>query len=190
MSRKPDNDDLGFAKAIEEAMAETDAALAADPTRSIADPTLPIYRLNAAYELAKEEKRFAAGDRNALLGAIRICANHDLVMPEWLARAFIRSYDKVLRHDVGSWDDAFGRPLPKGKHLNAARKKRNKGFSAWIRVRQLHDQGRAIDEQLFEDVGKELGLGKTLVSEYYYDRGGGLPEKRKILRKDSKPSRP
>lgn len=197
-----------YRKAVEEAQRETDAALAADPSRNIADPTLPIFQFVARNDLLVEKARFEAGDRNALLGAIRICANHDLVMPEWLARAFIRAYDKVLRHDVGSWDDAFGRPLPKGRHLNAARKKRNKAPAVWRRVRKLHEEGRAIDDLLFEDVGKELGLGKTLVSEFYYEHdarwGGlsmaakvileplraeppsGLPEKKKTLRKESK----
>src|SRR3569623_2277533 len=47
----------------------------------------------------------------ALLGALRICANYDLVMPAWLSRAYIKAYDSVLFARVGSWDRAFGRPF-------------------------------------------------------------------------------
>lgn len=198
-----------YRQALLAAQEETEALRAADPTRSIADPTLPVFQFVARNDLLMEKARYEAGDKNALLGAIRICANHDLVMPEWLARAFIRGYDKVLNHKVGSWDDAFGRPLPKGKHLNAARKKREKGPAAWLEVqRMVKEEDRAIDDLLFEDVGKKLGLGKTLVSEFYYEHEArwsglspaaqvlleqyrkddppGVPEKRKTSRKESK----
>lgn len=199
-----------YREAVRKAQEETEAALAADPTRSNADPTLPIFRFVARNDLLIEKARYEAGDKNALLGAIRICANHDLVMPEWLARAFIRSYDKVLTHRVKSWDEAFGSPLPKGKHLNAARKKREKSPAVWLEVRRMvTEEGRAIDDLLFEDVGKKLGLGKTQASEFYYahdalwgnlsapaqvileplraESPSEITEKQKTLRKESKP---
>lgn len=193
-----------YRQAALEAWRQTEVELASDPSRNISDPKLAIYRFVAMNDLLVEKARFEAGDKNALLGAIRICANHDLVMPEWLARAFIKGYDKVLRHDVASWDDAFGRAFPKGKHLNAARKNRNKAPAVWLKVRQLHDEGRgkAIDVA-FEEVGKQLGLGKTQVSEYYYHMNARMhlspasqvlldeyrvPEENKTLRKDNKKS--
>lgn len=175
-----------YRDAVLQAQRDTEKALADDPKRSAADPTLPIFKVVAEFDLLVEKARFEAGDKAALLGAIRICANHDLVMPEWLARGFIRGYDKALRHEVGSWDDAFGRPFPKGKHLNAARKKRSKAPALWMKVRKMHEAGRAIDDGLFEEVGEEFGLGKTQASEFYYHvdsrmRVGPVPAARVLL---------
>jgi hypothetical protein len=77
-----------------------------------------------AHERLEEERaRYNAGDMAALFGALRVCANHDLVMPEWVSRAFIRGYDKVLTCRAGSWDEAFGAPYPKGFHLVGTRKR-------------------------------------------------------------------
>ncbi|MGY6517378.1 MAG: hypothetical protein ACXIUZ_01560 [Lysobacteraceae bacterium] len=152
---------------LKDAWRETERILEQEPSRSIADPTLPVYRIAAEAELAEEHARFEAGDRTALMGAIRVCANHDMVLPEWVSTAFIRSYDQVLTRKVASWDEALGRPLPKGKHLAAARKKRNKAPAVWLEINRLHAAGRGIDDELFSEVGHKLGLGRTLVAEYY-----------------------
>jgi hypothetical protein len=153
---------------MQAAMRETEEILRADSSRSLADPTLPVYREAAAEELKTERERFERGDKAALLGAVRICANHDLPLPSWASRAFIAAYDRVLRLDTGSWDDAFGRPYPKGKHLAAMKKKRLHRVPVKVAVDRAHKAGRAIDETLFSQVGKEFGLGITLVAELYY----------------------
>jgi hypothetical protein len=36
-------------------------------------------------------------------------------------------------------------------------------------VQELSESGRAIDKKLFEDVGKEFGVGGTVASDLYYD---------------------
>lgn len=155
--------------AIRAAMEKQKEMLKADPTRSIADPTLPVAVVAAHMDLEQERIRFEAGDNNALLGAIRICANHDIVLPEWTSRAFIRAYDDVLNFKKGSWDEAFGHPIPKGKHLSALRKKRTKKWAVWNAVQDaIKTKNQAIDEQLFAEIGKDLGLGKTLAAEFYY----------------------
>jgi hypothetical protein len=157
--------DLLFAQA----KLETEEILAADPSRSFADPTLPIFRLHGMERLEQERLHFEAGNKMSLLAAIRICANHDLVMPEWVALAFIAGYDKVLNCRANSWDAVFGNPYSKGKHLAAMRKKRELSPAVWLAVNDARNQGATVDENLFEQVGKELGLGKTLAAEYYYD---------------------
>ena len=67
-----------------------------------------------------------------------------------------------------SWDDAFGSPHPKGRHRNAVRLEKLK-YKVHSRVRDIHKkEGVSINNELFERVGKELGLGgKTTVSELY-----------------------
>ncbi|MBK8993994.1 MAG: hypothetical protein IPM40_21230 [Gammaproteobacteria bacterium] len=156
-----------YAERIRQAMKESEAIIARDPGRA-ADPTLPIAKVAAEYDLEAEPQRFEAGDRMALMGAMRICANHDLPMPLWVSRAFISAYDQVLNCKAKSWDTVFGNPYPKGEHLSARRKKRTKAPAVWVAINRAHKQGRAIDESLFTEVGKKLGLGKTLAAEYYY----------------------
>lgn len=140
----------------------------------------PFFEWVALHELDELEKRFDAGDRWALMLGIRKCANFDLVMPEWLACAYIKAFDTVNNHRVKSWDDVFGPPLTKGAQLSARRKKREKSVHVWNEV-QSHllaeqvwnektrqwESARPIDDELFTKVGEKLGLGLTLTKTYY-----------------------
>lgn len=144
------------------------------------DPSGPLYQWSALHSLDKEWEAHEAGDKMALFGAIRLCANHDLPLPEWAARVFITGYDKVLNHLAASWDEAFGQPFPKGKHLAAARRNRMLRCAVWLKVKEITEQaspsgpGRPllrrppIDVNLFERVGREFGINRTLASELYY----------------------
>lgn len=154
----------------EEAWAANQAALQENPSRPWTDPTLPLKQWFALQELDICHKNYEKHPY-LLMTAIRICANHELPLPEWAATAYIRAYDTVNNARAKSWDTVFGNPYPKGKHLSAIRKKRMNGVAVWneiTRIRQM-DPDIPIDEELFEIVGKKLGLGKTLASEYYYD---------------------
>lgn len=150
-----------------------DDAIAANEasTLSIGDPTRPLYQWNGAQRL-EAMRAGALINGFDVLACVRICANHDLVMPEWLAFAFIRRYDAVLNCRAGSWDDpaAFGKPYPKGTHLSALRKARVNSYAVWNMVNSIlkANPERAIDKGLFEEVGEHLGLGATLADEYYY----------------------
>lgn len=167
-----------FLAAYDTAAAEQEAVLLADPTRQRTDPTLPVSQLFGRLALEDERARFAAGDRVALLAAIRECARCGLPMPEWVAVAFIRSYDRVLNCRVKSWDDAFGAPFPKGAHLNALRKRRELRFAVGLAVlhRVQRDPSTPIDKGLFEAVGDEFGVGASQAEELYYSAvARGLP---------------
>jgi len=162
---------------LQDAQAATEAALAADPARSSGDPTLPVFQWATAQEVDALRAVIEGGDGFALLGAVRKCANHGIPMPEWLAKQFIRRYDRVLACRLGSWDDAFGRPYPKGKHLNALRKQREKRFAVYnaVRAAKASDPKIAIDAILFEKVGDSLGIGKTLAETLYYQAKRMMP---------------
>jgi hypothetical protein len=134
-----------------------------------ADPTGPFSQWAALHRLDDLEAAYRAGDEGALLAAVRDCACHQLVMPDWLVRAFVGRYDKVLTCRVGSWDDAFGRPFPKGRSLAAARKRRAKRFAVVLAVRRLHQQGRAIDEGLFAEAGQALAISGATARDLYYE---------------------
>ena len=109
---------------------------------------------------------------------------HDLSIPPWAAKAYIVRFRKVLHLEADSWDAAFGRPYPKGLHLAKARRRRELRFRVYGRVRDLTKDGTALDERLFERVGDEFEIGKTLCNDLYYEavrfleRRGLLPRKR------------
>jgi hypothetical protein len=166
------------ALALDRALEETDAIIEADPSRSL-DPSLPVFQVAQQLVLEEHREAFESGDSQALLAAIRICANHDIAMPKWLSAAYIRAYDLVLSCRVGSWDDAFGRPFPKGAHLKKLRQKRQLRFQVGQDVDDLHSKERILDDALFEEVGKKYGLKKTVTSELYYEY------KKFMLREDS-----
>lgn len=137
---------------------------------SYEDPSGPLYQWNALHNLDGLEQAFIRGNKFAMMQALRVCANHSLPMPDWLARAYIRAFDRVLKLQIGSWDDAFGRPIKKGTHLKRARKRNEAQWEVINRIReiQLAKPMTPIDEGLFERVGAEIGIGKTLCNKLYY----------------------
>ena len=146
------------------------------------DPTRPISRFLAFRFLEECEVEFIeTRSGRAILRAIRRCANCDIVLPEWLARAYISMYDKVLNCQAGGWDDAFDKPFPKGSHLSALRKKRKLQMLVLNKVRErlALEPKTPIDKSLFEEVGNGLGLGATLTEEFYYSASHLLPNRRK-----------
>lgn len=154
---------------FEEAQEANEREMAATG-KQFCDPTLPFSRLVAHHELVALGEQFKKGDQWVLMQAIRVCANHDMPLPEWASRAYIRAYDSVNWARAKSWDEVFGRPYPKGTNMKATRKRRIGTFQVWNRVREIQRQepDTPISEALFERVGKEFNLGKTLASEYYY----------------------
>jgi hypothetical protein len=158
---------------IDAAIAETNAILAADPSR-LGDPRLPISRLDARDFIEAQRLLFEGGDKMALMAAIRRCANCEMVLPPWVARAFIASYDQVLWCRTDSWDVAFGSPYKKGTKLPERKRRRELGPAVYLAVEKAIAAGRATDDNLFDEVGEKLGIGKTLASELYYGWRDGL----------------
>lgn len=115
------------------------------------------------------------GDGCAVLAAIDLCVTRGLVAPDWLAHAFNRRYESVLKRQAKSWDDplVFGSPYPKGYRLAAERKRRNMRGRVWDAVNKKIEEcpDVAIGKVLFEEVGESLKppLGGTLVGDYYYE---------------------
>lgn len=133
------------------------------------DPANAFGQWHGHQRLLECRERFRAGEKFALMQALRICANHDLPMPEWLSIAYISAFDKILNHKSKSWDEVLGPAIPKGKHLASLRKERQFGLSVALEVRCRHkQQGLNIDPEMFEAVGKKFNIGKTLASDYYY----------------------
>lgn len=154
---------------IDEAIGELDGWLREHPGEYSCSP---VSQCNAARMIEADKASIESGDGFAVLTCIRRCVTHGLVAPVWLAYAFNRRYGAVLNCLADSWDDpqAFGRPFPKGKHLNALRKARVNRFAVLNAVNEklAFEPETAIDKSLFESVGKPLGLGSTLTEELYY----------------------
>ena len=153
---------------LEEALDESMPYLMSGES-SLSDPLLPLNKYIAKVALPRVEERFNSGDKYALLHAIYVCATHDLLMPEWVKKAYIEGMYKVNNLEVRRLEDVFGSPLKKGEHIAAARKKNKYAARVCEEVGIAIRDGKAIDTALFEEIGLKLGLGKTLVSEYYYE---------------------
>jgi hypothetical protein len=135
-------------------------------------PQAPIFQKSAADHIQSRKEQIKEGDGFEVLSCIRWCINHGLVAPIWLCKEFNKRYDSVLNLKAKSWDDklSFGKPYKKSFNLNAAKKEKYKKFTVHAEViRLLNSRPKPpIDDGLFELVGKQFGIGKTLAKEYYY----------------------
>jgi len=117
------------------------------------------------------KERFDGGENSALLYAIYHCLLLKRPLPEWLRLAFLHTYEAHARFEIRSWDEVFGRPVPKGAHLET--EKRNAELRPLIieRVKALKGPKTPIDKNLFEEIGRKLKppLSGTAVSDIYYD---------------------
>jgi hypothetical protein len=159
---------------LDRAIAETLEIIEANPER-ISDATLPVLVYAAKQGLEVLRICYEQGDKFALLAAMRECAIHSMVMPDWLARGFISAYDSVGCCEVGSWDEAFGIPYRKGAHLLRMRQDRINLFRVARRINERHKQGASLNRELFEEVGKELGVGRTKAEELWRRAKKQLP---------------
>ncbi len=164
----PGRDELKalYIMAQDEAMAATMSwAEKSDGKRS------PMERWVAAQELRVWRKQYQKGEKKAITEGLYLCALNDIPLPKWLAFSYLAAFRKVIFFKAKSWDDVFGRPHPKGTQLLAKRDKREKMFSLYNRIHEIKQRSpdTPIDESLFEKVGKEFGLGKSLTNEYYYE---------------------
>lgn len=107
----------------------------------------------------------------ALMSALYACAESEIAMPFWVAhnfreRIFDIEFGRVSRN---SWDEVFGLPLPKGTHMNRRRRRALAGPHIANAVDQAIRNGSAVGPELFERVGREQGVGKTVAEELYYE---------------------
>jgi hypothetical protein len=69
------------------------------------------------------QEQYARGDKTVIITSLVACMAGGTPIPPWLQMAFLKETCRVLTHEVASWDDAFGPPIPKGAQLDAARQK-------------------------------------------------------------------
>jgi len=158
---------------IEEAMQAEEEAL----KKGANGPTTPLWQWLALHALDELEAAYKEGDEGALFAAIRQCANHDLVMPEWVSSSFIRGYDKVLSCRVRTWSEAFGKTGFEGKDLKNHRQNQHLRFKIYgevVKLKKEHEK-RPTDEWLFEEVAEKFNIKKTLANRLYYEAKRLIP---------------
>lgn len=139
------------------------------------EPRGPVFQWQAAQNIQQEREQIEAGDGFSILAAIASCVTYGLVAPEWLARAYLRSYRKVLSCESASWDEVFGKPYP-GKKLADLRRRRQLRLAVFNSVSEIRkSEGTSIDVGLFEQVAQKFNIGKTLCSELYYEAKKMMP---------------
>ena len=153
-----------------------EAQEAQDKVKHLHGPARPIYQWFAARELTDIGTQTERSGFD-VLACVRKCAIHQLVMPEWLADAFVKRYNSVLNCRAGSWDDdaAFGEPYPRldgqpKRQLKSLRKTRLHREAVWVAVVKAIEVNPklAIDINLFQRIGLVFGLKSTEVQTYYY----------------------
>jgi len=111
------------------------------------------------------ERKFRDGDKTELLQVMNLCVSLRMPFPGWVRIAFLTATSSLPR----SWDDVFGRPLPKGKNPNKERLWIRVQVPLYLRVQELHARGKPIDEDMFKVVGKELGISGGTANRIYYE---------------------
>jgi hypothetical protein len=120
----------------------------------------------------------------AALATIAYCVNENLTIPEWATATLAWFYDEQNKGHYRSWDQIFGKPMTAGRAKRAQRDLGSLNAIADM-VKSAQANGTPIDNELFERIGRELGIGsRTRVSELYSTWcRSPKPQHRKISRK-------
>lgn len=153
--------------------AEEHIRLLNSDTKSLAtgDPT-PVAQHYFETEWLPELEKLAKEDNFYLMKAIAVCLKLDLPMPKWIKESFLDVFGQVssLIINKNSWDEVLGTPYPKGKHIKLSRELAHLPSKIYFECKSLKNKHSelAVDEYLFEQIGRKYGFGKTKASELYY----------------------
>lgn len=132
------------------------------------DPRSPLAKWFARKELDLYRESFEVGYL-CVLDALDTCLTHGLQVPAWLSAAYQDAFRRSKIEVHRSWDEAFGRPIPKGTHATRLTRRRYLQYAIYNFVSDEREGGSPIDEALFERTGARFGVGKTLASTIYYE---------------------
>lgn len=124
--------------------------------------------------LEQKHKDYESGDNFALLEAVEICALSDLKLPEWVADGYIDTFQKVKQVEVKSLDDAFNFHLPKGKHIDSYKARKQLNLPVFVACLEANRIGlpltrRSRKESAFDLVGKQFDISAGLAEKIYQE---------------------
>ena len=123
---------------------------------------------NARQRVKDLKSKYEAGDMNALLDAVSICALHKVALPRWAVAALGEQIHRARTYRVASWDAIFGKPIKKGQHLSAARKEwelmRSVPYEMWTLTKH---KGLSLQDA-FTAAAKSLCSNETTIKQIYY----------------------
>jgi hypothetical protein len=137
----------------------------------------PYFRATARYILEGYERRFATGDEWALVNTLDTCAIHELALPEWAAREWVRRIHAADRFKVASWDDVLPRIKSKGRKLATLRLEQRWTLPVFFAVHSEHQRGTPIDDALFAHLVEhyQWPISGALAKKLYYAAAAQLP---------------
>ena len=114
------------------------------------------------------EREYRDGKKEPILGAIAFSLWCDAEVPAWAKNAFEDAY---FHNRPRSWDDAFGRPHPKGKKVASVRNRDETARRVFSRVRKLLAGGKVTGiEAALRQVGEDFGLSYPSARAIWYDQ--------------------
>jgi len=105
--------------------------------------------------LVRCHERFDRGDKIAVLDALLIIA---ATFPVWLRTAVISALMAYRQCAVRTLDEAFEVERPKGQHHKSARDREVLRPQIIFDVYCRHAKGAPLDQAMFEEVGRNLGI--------------------------------
>lgn len=102
-------------------------------------PEGAIYQWSAAQGILNAQADIAEPTGLDVLSMVAQCALRGLVMPDWLAKAFLARYRAVTQAYVDSWDHpaAFGRPYLKGVQVGSLRRRRSNRLTIALAISEF-----------------------------------------------------
>jgi hypothetical protein len=107
-----------------------------------------------AENLSRElRSAYEAGNKNALWKMIVGCALSKSPIPEWAASILEGADGYVASGELNSWNELFGKPRRRSRSALRGWHLRHEVWASIV------DSGAPINDDLFDRIGKELGIG-------------------------------
>jgi hypothetical protein len=124
------------------------------------------------------KRSFEAGDKSTLLWTIYACLDLGRPIPEWTRAAFLEAYEAADRFEIRSWEEVFGRPVPKSMHLQPNMRNAQLRWRVIERVQALRAEAWKVNNDLFNQVAQDLKISSgALAREIYYANRSRKPRK-------------
>ena len=123
---------------------------------------------HAAEVMAHMHKRYEAGDKAALLDALRWCLAFNVLAPDWVRAHVNSALIRYLLYEAATLDEAFSVVRSKDPRSLAAGRRAVKLIGeVTMYISSQQKAGSKLDDEFFAAVGRKFGIGKTTVKEYW-----------------------